>query len=116
MKIVIFPPQTKKITIQISAQTRKAFADYAKMMKTIDYEAEYNINELIQSWVDTFADSEEFKNIAKEAATVKEELEAEKAKAKAEREAKAAEKKAAKEQKLLAKKAEIEKQIAELNK
>ena len=116
MNIIIPSARWNKVDVPVSADTKKVFEKYYKNSVLVDINNESKtVDVLMASWLASFAESEDFKNMEAEAQKVKAELKAEKekikaekAKAKAEREAKQAEKDAEKIAKLKAEWAKLE--------
>lgn len=113
MKVVVPSTRCKKVLMPVSADVNKAFTQYLKNLNL--FEATSNTPEqLMYSWLVSFAESEEFKNVAEKAAQIKAEEKEKKAKAKAEREAKKAERAKSKEEKQAEKIAKLEAELAKL--
>lgn len=116
MKNIIPSARWNKVELPVSADIKKAFEKYYKNSVMVDLNNESITPDILMvSWLASFAESEDFKNMEAEALKVKEaqkaekeKAKAEKAKAKAEREAKQAEKDAEKIAKLKAELAKLE--------
>ena len=66
MKLTVLSARTKKEELKVSAETKKSFNKYLKNICYLDYENDkFNIYDIMESWLASFADSDEFKNIQK---------------------------------------------------
>ena len=110
MKYIILSQRTKKEELKVSSETKKAFEKYYKNLCYLNYENDvYDVKTLMESWLVSFAESEEFKEIQKQAEEKAAEEKREKEEEKAKREA-------AKKERADQKIAKLRAQIEELEK
>lgn len=102
MKYGFLSERTKKEELKVSVETKKAFAKYLKNVIYLDYEKDiYDVKSMMECWLASFADSDEFKEIQKQVDDKMAEEKRIKEEEKAKREA--------------VRKAKIEEKIAKLN-
>lgn len=79
MELEILSRNTKTFEVRMSAKTQKAFKKYLKNLIVSDYEKD-NLDEtiIIESWLASFAESEEYKRVEREANEAKEQEQKEK--------------------------------------
>lgn len=103
MDFIINDGRTKKYELKINAETLKAFKKYQKNIVKADYEKDkYSLEIIIESWIASFVDSDEYKNAEMEVKEIEAEEKSRKEREKEEREKKRI--------------ASIEKKIADLEK
>ena len=86
MEIFVPHSRTKKVEMPLSADITKAFEKYYKNSVIVNVDNESKTPDiLIYSWLMSFANSEEFKNMEAQAEAIKAEEKAEKERAKAEK-------------------------------
>ena len=108
MKLVPLSGNTKSIELKVPADVRKAFRDYRKNLICLDYEKDtWTVETIMESWLCSFVESDEFKKMAELA-------EEKRADEKAEAEAKKAEKEAKKKAKDAERIAKLKAEISKL--
>lgn len=115
MKISVAHSRTKKYPVPMDASTTKAFKQYLKDRTVVNQVTDsLTVDDIVYSWVLSFATSEEFTAMNEKAKAVKAEQKAQKEREKAEKAKAKAEKAKAKEESKADKIAKLEAELAKL--